>query len=51
MENKNPNIENLKPFGTLTEEEQRNKSQKGGKASAKKRTERKKFQREIVKEG
>ena len=51
MENKNPNIENLKPFGTKTEEEQRNKSQKGGKASAKKRAERKKFQREIVKEG
>ena len=47
MANKNPNIENLKPFGTLTEEEQRNKSQKGGKASAKKRQQNKTF-KEII---
>lgn len=47
MANKNPNIENLKPFGTLTEEEQRNKSRKGGKASVEKRRQNKTF-KEII---
>ena len=47
MANKNPNTENLKPFGTLTEEEQRNKSRKGGKASVEKRRQNKTF-KEII---
>lgn len=40
-ENKHPGIENLKPFNTLTVEEQREIASKGGKASVEARREKK----------
>ena len=47
MANNNPNTENLKPFNSLTEKEQRKITSKGGKASAKKRQQNKTF-KEII---
>lgn len=43
MANKNPDITKLKPINTLTKEEQRIVTSKGGKASAKKRKQQKTF--------
>ncbi len=48
MANSNPNKENLKPFGLLTEKEQRKISQKGGRISAKRRAERKTLKEELL---
>lgn len=40
--------ENLKPFNSLTEEEQRELARKGGIASGKARAERKKFKEDLI---